>query len=803
MAYKHIGKDFTPPDVRAKVTGKAKYAEDFRADGMLFVKLLSSPMPHAIVRNIDTSDALKMEGVVDILLADEVPNSPPPAMPILTNNPKFVGDPILAVAAVDETTASNAIDAIRIEYEPQPFVVDPLQSLYPGGPNVHDGGNVALRSFSGGDLKEIKWTARDFALAGEDELPRGEPEREWEFGDVDGSFESAALTLDETFVIAGHPHASMEPRSCFAYWENGKCYLHASTQSHTWTVPQYANILGIDIKDVVLVAEYCGGGFGSKGSGYPTATIPAFMSKKTGQPCMMRITRAEEYYLGSRRNGFQGNVKLAFREDGKLLAADMYIVQQSGSNESFGDYAAAGGALTLVYTPEAMRWKGIPISTNTPATGAQRGPGQNQLACIMEPLMDKAARELGVDRLAIREINAPNNDTLYGEQRREVASAYGREALNIGAEKFNYAEKIKESGQRNGSKVVGIGVGQAFHPAGGAGFDGLTRITPDGVVHIHSGVGNLGTYSHTATARVVAEELGCSWENCVVERGDSRKSLPFNLGQFGSNTSYTMTRSNYVGAVAAKKLLLEIAAMDLGGSTEDYDVGDDKVFSKANPDQHLTFAQAAQRAIELGGKFSGQEVPEDINQLTKNSVADIAGTGLIGVAKDSEPMTKFALALATTFIKIELDTETGKYEILECVSTADCGTVIHPMGLKHQIRGGAVMGIGMAGLERIVYDPQNGLPANVGFYQTKPPSYLDVPSETDALYVDIPDPTNPIGARGVGEPLMGCAASALLSAISDALGGVYFNRTPVLPDMIINTLAGRPQSYKTLQIASQ
>ena len=154
-------------------------------------------------------------------------------------------------------------------------------------------------------------------------------------------------------------------------------------------------------------------------------------------------------------------------------------------------------------------------------------------------------------------------------------------------------------------------------------------------------------------------------------------------------------------------------------------------------------------------------------------------------------------------MKIELDVETGKYEILEYSGTADCGTVIHPKGLSHQIRSGAVMGIGMAGLERIVYDPQNGLPANVGFYQNKPPSYLDVPPEMDTGFVDKPDPMNPVGARGIGEPLMGCAAAALLSAISDALGGVYFNRTPVVPDMIINALADRPQSYKKLQISNQ
>lgn len=800
MDYKHIGKNFTPPDVRAKVTGKAKYAEDFRAEGMLFIKLLVSPMPHAVVRNIDTSAALEMEGVVGVLTADELPEIPAPQAQILTNNPKFVGDPILAIAAVSEEIASNALEAINIEYEPKPFVIDPLASLFPGGPDVHDDGNVAL--FRQG-AQRIKWTARDFAAAGEDELPRGEPQAEWEYGDVDAGFENAALVLDETFVIAGHPHQSMEPRSSFAYWENGKCYLHASSQSHTFNLPDFARYIGIEREDLVLIAEYCGGGFGSKGTAYPIATIPAHMSKKLGRPCMMRISRAEEYYLGSRRNGFQGNVKLGFTEDGRLLAADLYIVQQSGANDGFPDYMNAGSALSLVYQPQAMRWKGIPVATNTPITGAQRGPGQNQLACVMEPLMDKAAKTLGLDRLAIRELNAPTSESKFGDKQGPVTSAYLREAMQDSAERFNWEEKKNQSGQRNGTKVIGIGVGTAFHPGGASGFDGLVRIAPDGKVHIHTGVGNLGTYSYASTSRVSAEVLGCSWENCVIEHGDTRRHLPWNLGQFGSNTSNTMSRTNYAGAMDAKMKLLEIAAMDLGGAAEDYDVGDDKVFSKADPATHLTFAQAANRAIELGGKYSGQEMDDDLHQITKDSVTALSGTGLIGAAKDKFPSTALPPALAAAFMKIELDVETGKYEILEYVASADCGTVIHPQGLEHQIRGGGVMGIGMAGLERIVYDPQNGLPANVGFYQNKPPSYLDVPVEMDVGYVDKPDPQNPVGARGIGEPLMGCAAAALLSAISDATGGVYFNRTPIVPDMIVNALAERPQSYKTLQVSNQ
>jgi len=800
MAYSLIGKDFTPPDVRAKVTGKAKYAEDFRAEGMVFMKLLLSPMPHARVTNIDASDALKMDGVIDILTADDVPARPVPQVPVLTNHPTYVGDPILAIAAVDETTAADALEQVNVEYESLPFCIDPLQSLYPGGPDVYEEGNSATL---GQPIKKIKWTARDFANVKEDELPRGEPYAEWEYGDVENGFKEASLVLEENFVTAGHSHHSMEPRSAFAYWQNGKCYMHVSSQSQSFSMPWLAQALDIETTDLVMIAEFCGGGFGSKGSPYSAMTLPAFMSRKIGRPVMMRISRAEEYYLGARRNGFQGWIKIGFRENGRVSAVDLYIVQQSGGTEGFPDFSSAAGAVSLVYTPEAMRSKGIPVLTNTPLTTAQRGPGQNQIACVVEPLLDKAARQLGIDRLAIREINAPDNSAKYSGKQLPVSSAYMREALVIGAEKFGWDEKKQRSGQQNGSKVIGLGVGQAYHSAGGSGFDGLVRIMPNGKLHIHSGVGNLGTYSYAATSRVVAEILGCPWENCVIERGDSRRSLPWNLGQFGSNTSFTMSRSNYAAAMDAKRKLQEIAATDFGGSADDYDVADVKVFSKSDRSKYLTFAEAAQKAIEAGGKFSGEEVPDDIFFTTKDAVAEIAGTGLIGVAKDNLDAPNHVPALATGFMMIELDTETGKYEILDYVGTADCGTVIHPMGLATQIRGGAVMGFGMAATERIVYDPQNGLPANVGFYQAKPPTYLDVPADLQVAWVDKPDPDNPLGIRGIGEPLMGCAAAALLCAISDALGGHYFNRTPIVPDMIINAAAGKSQSYKPLQVANQ
>jgi CO/xanthine dehydrogenase Mo-binding subunit len=797
MAFTLLGQDFTPPDLAAKVTGKAKYAEDFRADGMLFCRLLTSTMPHARVK-IDATEALAMEGVVAVLTADDVPPTPAPGEPILTNEPLFVGDRILAVAARSEELAQEAIERIKVEYEPLPYVIDPLASLFPAGPDARTDGNVVTQQ----GVKSIKWTAADFATAGEATLPMGAAGAEWSFGDVDAGFAAAKYVLDESFVTAALSHHCLEPRSCMAYWQGDKVFIYGSTQSQTAVMPNLARLAGVEPDNVVYVSEFCGGGFGSKINPYPSMGVPIYLAKKTGLPVLLRVNRHEEALFGSSRPAFQGRLRMGFRDDGRVTAVDLSIVQQNGPYNGGGDLGAAAGAITLLYQPPTMRYRGIQVSTNTTPTGAQRGPGQNQIAAAVEPLIDKAAKALNLDRVAIRRINAAGNDAKYDAQQGPVTSAYQRDALERGAAAFNWDERKSRSGQTRGSKVTGVGIGQAFHAAGRGGLDGIVRITPDGKLHVHCGVGNLGTYSYAGVSRVAPEVLKVRWDNCVIVRGDSRLGLPFSSAQSGSNTSFTMTRATYAGAMDALAKLKEIAAATLGGAADDYDIADETVFAKADRSRSMTYAAVAQRAIELGGRFSGQEVPEDVNAVTKSGVAVIAGTGLIGVAKDNIAVTGMVPAIAIGFIEIELDKETGKVDIVDYLGVADCGTVLHPMGLSAQIRSGAIMGFGMGLSERHIYDPQNGLPGNVGLIQAKPASYLDVPSHMQTLAVDVQDPQNPVGSKGIGEPVEGCATAAVLAAISDALGGHYFNRAPVLPDMIVNAAAGREQSHKPLQVST-
>ena len=257
--HKLIGQNYTPPDLVAKVTGQAKYAEDFRAEGMLFTKLLLSPMPHARVRNIDATAALAMPGVHAILTEEDCPRpegpmflgegvtSTPSNVPIalpLTNEPVHQGEPILAVAADSEQLAADAIERI---------VVDPIQALRPGSPDPREQGNAWV----GNQVESLKLTEDEWREVEAGRLPFREAPDMWEVGDVEAGFAAADLVIDETLVSSSTSHDCMEPRSAMAYWQNGKLYLHLSTQSISFTVGGMAQQVGIDPSNLVLIGEYC------------------------------------------------------------------------------------------------------------------------------------------------------------------------------------------------------------------------------------------------------------------------------------------------------------------------------------------------------------------------------------------------------------------------------------------------------------------------------------------------------------------------------------------------------------------
>jgi CO/xanthine dehydrogenase Mo-binding subunit len=806
-----IGQNYTPPDLVAKVTGKARWAEDFRADGMLFAKLLLSPMPHARVRSIDASAALAMPGVRAIITADDLPDLGPNVERALTKEPFYAGEPILALAAIDELTAADAIEKIVVDLEPLPFVVDPLESLRPGGPDARTTGNAYGAPMPGGvgpnapsPIKTIKWTAEQFADEREGKLPIGEPTEQWSYGDLDAGFRNAALVLDETFVVNSTGHHPMETRSAMAYWQNGKLYLHGSTQSVSQTVPAIARWVGVQPTDVVLISEYTGGGFGSKGGGSVFMAIPAMLSKKANAPVMMRITREDESYIGRARTNMSGRTRIGFAKDGRITALDLFIVQDNGSYGPMGDHRSAGLAASIIYQPQAMRWRAISVLTNTPPRSQQRSPGPMQANAMIDPIITKAAKQLGIDQVAIRRINSPVGKATFGPaapngDRQHLTSAFIVEALDKGKQAFEWDRRKAYSGQRRGSKVRGIGVAVGPHGSGSIGWDSLMTIRPDGRLYVQSGVGNLGTHSAMDLARVAADVLAMPWEKVEVSWGDTGKGVPWSCLSVGSQTTHAMTRANFAGANDAKRKLQEIAAKDLGGTPDDYELSNERVHRRGNPGGGLTYAQAAKRAIDLGGKFDGHELPDDINPMTKRAAAMHAGLGLMGVAKDNYPRNGTTYSFVIGFAEVEVDVETGKVTLIDYLGVGDVGTVINPRSLLAQIKGGSCLGIAHALQQKWAFDPKYGVMISRRFHYTKPLTILDIPATMHADAVGLPDPETPVGARGVGEPPVGAGYGAVLNAIADAVGVEVFRRAPVTADIVLMSLENGKRMHAPLQ----
>ena len=645
------------------------------------------------------------------------------------------------------------------------------------------------------DVQEMKWASGDFGEYDEGRLPMGPHQEEWSFGDIEAGFAQADLVLDETFSTPNNQHHVLEPRSALAYWQNGKLYMHTGTQSTVQTVASIARWMRLEMEDVVLVTEYTGGGFGSRATGAVICTIPAVLAQKTGTPVMMRITREEEQFVGGLRPAIHGRVRAGFTRDGRITALDVFAVGENSAYEPRGDATGTGRIISLLYQPAAMRLRSTTVLTNTPPRRAQSQPGGMQGVMIMEPVVAKAARQLGMDQVEIRRVNAPVGKAPHGPPNPNgelpyCTGSFLREALDRGAELFDWDTRIARSGQRQGSKVLGSGVAVSSFVAGSTGFDGLFVIKPDGRMYIQSGVGNLGTESFSDVHRVAAEMMGMPWERVEIAWGDTSQHLPWTCVSGGSQTAHAMSRAAHAAASNAIDKAREIAARTLGGNAADYQLVNEYVTNGA---RSMSLADVAARAIELGGRYDGHELPDDINEYTVRSASALAGQGLMGVARDNYPRDGRTFAFTAGFAEVEVDVETGAYRIVDFVAVGDSGTILHPRAYGGQLLGRSVLGMGHALAQKTVYDQHYGWPLATRMYQSRPPTILDVPRNMQWDAVNIPDPETPVGAKGIGEPPVGAGACAILNALSAAIGDDLIRRAPVTLDNILMALEhGRP-----------
>jgi CO/xanthine dehydrogenase Mo-binding subunit len=281
--------------------------------------------------------------------------------------------------------------------------------------------------------------------------------------------------------------------------------------------------------------------------------------------------------------------------------------------------------------------------------------------------------------------------------------------------------------------------------------------------------------------------------------GDTSKGLPYTCLSVGSQTTHAMTRANHAAATDAKRKLQELAARDLGGSPDDYELGSERVYRRGNPGGGLTYAQAAARAIALGGKYDGHELPDDVHAVTRNAARGLVGLGLMGVAKDAYPRDGDTYSFVIGFAEVEVDVDTGKVALVDFLSVADVGTVVNPRSLHGQINGGICLGVAHALCQKLVYDPQYGLSLARRFHYNKPLTILDIPPTMPTVALDMADPETPVGARGVGEPPVGAGYGAVLNAIASAVGVDVFRRAPVSPDIVLTSLENGRRMHEPLR----
>jgi len=723
-----IGKRVDRVDALERLIGEAKYASDIYLRGMLYVKILRSPHPHAKVVKIDTARALALRGVVAILTPEDVKEfaiqirgtSPFVPKPVLATTARYVGDEILAVAAVDEETAEEALDLIRVDYQILPFVLDAEEAIKPEAPKIYPEGNVI----------------QDAA----DSITRG---------DVEDGFKQADLILEEKYKTHLIQHTTMEPRVTVASWSGKRLTLWDSHKNPFRVRTDLARALNLRVNQVRVLTQYIGGDFGDKAFIERQHILAALLAKKTNHPVRIEFTREENYFSAHHRYPTTWYLKYGVKKDGTLTAIQVKLYADLGAYYPLDEAAGSLEVAKYVYRCPNVKLEGYNVFTNKPEGGYMRCVGHPAGMFPQEVHMDRLAERLGMDPLAFRLKNYARKED--GDQDRKVpfASIGLEDCARLGAEKIGWEANWKNPGTSPGPVKKGLGV--AFHACRHGGISppmsAVIKLDPDGTVELLSGLNDSGGWQKTTMAMIAAEEMGIPYEAVQVTTGDTDTTT--DTGPPGGSRGTTSAGLAVIAAAKdAKNQLLEIASELLKKNKEDLEVRDGQIM--------------------IAGE--NRSVPfRDILSKAPNPI--------VGRGSGKPPQNVALLTFGVHFAEVAVDTRTGKIDVLRLIAAHDVGRMINRLGCENQIQGGAIMGIGFGLMEKQVIDGPTGICVNPNMIDFKIPSVLDVPM-VEPIIVEPGDPYGPFGAKGVGEPPYSLPAPAIANAIYNAVG-VRSNEIPI------------------------
>lgn len=781
-----VGAAIPRVDAADKVTGRALYTADIKLPNLLHGKILGSSVAHGLIRSIDVSRAAALPGVVAVITGADVPDTMYGVSParydehvLARHKVRHVGDPVAAVAAIDERTAEAALRLIEVEYEELPALLDPFEATAEGAPLIHEqyARNISTHVHQN-------------------------------FGDVETAFAECYHVREETFTGNHVSQAPLEPHAAIAFWEHdGTLVLYTSTQVPHYVQYMVAHVFHIPLGKVRVIRPCVGGGFGGKAATTPLDLCAAVLARRTGRPVKMVYSREETFHYFRGRHKQHMRFKLGVDRDGRIRAFQSTIYLDGGAYTSFGVATAyyAGSMIPTLYRIPNYRYDGYRVMTNKPACGAMRGHGVPQPRFAFECLLNMVADELGIDPIEIRKRNAMAMNTRTVNDL-DIGSCELAATLEQVLEKSGWEQKY---GRLPPGRGIGVGSGGFVSGAGYCIYRGqvqlshekprepfvkrsifphanaVVRITEDGTAAILMiQAADTGQGSDTVLVQMCAEALGLPASRVRIHSQDSDVS-PLDLGSYSSRT--TLMAGHAVARAGADVVakLKPYAARLLDCPAAQVVARGARMFVADDPARCIAWEEVARKYFNDNGPLVGLGCYKPPG-------------GLGGDFKGATVGTSPAYSFGSAVCELAVDLETGKVKVERFWDYHDCGTPINPQQVHGQVEGAVVMGAGETILEDLLFDEQGRI-LNPNLHGYLMMTIKDAPQIFSGI-VDSYEPRGPFGAKEIGEGATLPVLAAVAHAIANATG-VWVKDLPITPEKILKALRARQPVRQTVGVS--
>ncbi|HEY3582464.1 MAG TPA: molybdopterin cofactor-binding domain-containing protein [Pyrinomonadaceae bacterium] len=775
-----IGKPFRKVDARAKCVGQTKFADDIVFPRMLFCKLLRSHVPHALIKRIDASKALALPGVFAVITGKDLP-IPYGILPVsqdehalCIDKVRFVGDPVAAVAAIDEDTAFDAMNLIEVEYEPLNTISNIEEAVLIDEPRIHDYAD------SGNVHKKVSL----------------------EFGNIDEGFAEADLVREDVFFYEGNTHLPMEQHAGVAHFDaDQKLTLWSSTQTPHYVHRALAKVLEMPAAHIRVIATPNGGGFGGKSDPFNHEVAVCKLAMITGRPVKVTLTREEVFYCHRGRHPVLMKVKTGVKNDGAITAMHFQSFLDGGAYGSYGVASTfyTGALQTVTYDVPRYKFQGLRAFTNKPPCGPKRGHGTPQPRYALEVHLDKIAEQLLLDPVDIRRNHLVAPNTVTANYLRIGSMGLGA-CIDKVAEGSDWKNRFTwDAVNRKLPYGKGIGIACSSYICG-AGLpiywnnmpqSGVQlRLDRQGGVCVMCGSTDIGQGSDSILAYIIAEILGIDPFDIRVVTADTDLT-PVDLGSYSSRVTLMTGNAAIQAAERARELLVMAVAEKLAVPIENLSLADRRVFDVENPEVGVSFAEAVVLAESKFGTIGtvGSYTPP-------RSPGKYKGSGV-----GPSPAYSYSAAVA----EVDVNPDTGIVVVERVWIAHDIGRSINPLLVMGQVEGSVYMALGEILMEEMTYRTnRNVVHKFPSLLEYKSPTTMEM-CDVKTYLIEDPDPNGPYGAKEVGQGPLLPVPPAVANAVYNAVG-LRIDEVPITPEKVLRALKdkarGRDPRYGPVSVPS-